>query len=415
MGLAVALAVSLGGYTVAESTTQRANVAGLQLQAQAEAEAHRQAVAAERQRAVATAQDAIADAAAVQTVVAPTVTEADLAPLEKAVDELNDLLVEVPDVPAAADDAPAADPASAQAAAGEAAAAPASTVDREVRASRAAGRGAVPSETAAAEATAEDAPEDATQDRAAPAEPAQADEAERVQDDAEPAGGSGEAPADGGVDDATEAPAPADDAAPDDSLAARILAAVAKVTEVAAEVQATADANLAAQQAAAKAKAEADAQAAAAAAAAAQAAAAEKAAQRASLDAYANGQIPAEALCELPGGAGHQLRCDAAESFGALNAAYQAQFGTPLAISDSYRSYSAQVACVRVKGYLCARPGTSNHGRGVAVDLAGGVQSFGTAQHRWMAENAGSFGWDLPDWASAGGSKPEPWHWEYVG
>jgi LAS superfamily LD-carboxypeptidase LdcB len=238
-----------------------------------------------------------------------------------------------------------------------------------------------------------------------------------VQADAAESAGAGaatEGDADGGVDDATDAPAPADDAAPEDDLAAQILAAVAMVSEVTAEVQAAADAAVAAQQAAAAAKAEADAQAAAA-AAAAQAAAAEKAAQKASLDAYANGRIPSEALCDLATGGGHQLRCDAADAFAQLNTAFSAAFGVPLSVSDSYRSYAAQVACVRVKGYLCATPGTSNHGRGVAVDLAGGIQTFGTAQHRWMAENAGQFGWDLPDWASAGGSKPEAWHWEYVG
>jgi LAS superfamily LD-carboxypeptidase LdcB len=427
VGLALALAVTLGGYTVAESSAQRANVDGLQLQAQAEADARRAAVvAAERQRAVATAEDAIAQAAAVQTVAGPSVAEADLAPLTEAMGRLNALLAQLPETAAApeptadpsaatATDPAATDPAATEAdaaagAAADAAAtdAPAAVVDREVRASRTSARAAVPTESSAT-GTAETATPAAPSTPATPApalEDAVADEAAQVEDGA---AADADAPADGGLADATDAPAPADDAAPDDSLAAQILTLVERVTEVAAQVQATADANVAAAQAAAAAKAEADAQAAAAAAAAA----AEKAAQRASLDAYGNGQIPAEALCEVPGG--HQLRCDAAEAFTALDAAFAAEFGTGLTVSDSYRSYAAQVACVRVKGYLCARPGTSNHGLGVAVDLAGGIQTFGTAQHRWMAENAGQYGWDLPDWASSGGSKPEPWHWEYVG
>ncbi len=429
VGLALALAVTLGGYTVAESTAQRVNLDGLQLRAQAEADARRAAVvAAERQRAVATAEDAIADAAAVQTVAAPSVAAADLAPLAEAMGQLNALLVQVPEAPAgleptadpsaatatdpaaagstgAADTAAAAGTAAAADPAAAAAAAPTAVVDREVRASRTSARAAVPVGTATPETAG--TPAAGSTPAATPApEDAVADEAEQVEDGAAT---DADAPADGGLADATDAPAPADDAAPDDALAARILTLVQRVTEVAAQVQATADANVAAAQAAAAAKAEADAQAAAAAAAAA----AEKAAQRASLDAYANGKIPAEALCEMPGG--HQLRCDAADAFAALDAAFAAEFGTGLSVSDSYRSYSAQVACVRVKGYLCARPGTSNHGLGVAVDLAGGVQTFGTAQHRWMAANAGEYGWDLPDWASSGGSKPEPWHWEYVG
>ena len=58
-------------------------------------------------------------------------------------------------------------------------------------------------------------------------------------------------------------------------------------------------------------------------------------------------------------------------------------------------------------------PGTSNHGWGQAVDLSGGIQSFGSAEFTWMQANAGKYGWKPPEWAQAGGSKPEPWHWEY--
>ncbi|MCC2322462.1 D-alanyl-D-alanine carboxypeptidase family protein [Cellulomonas xiejunii] len=143
--------------------------------------------------------------------------------------------------------------------------------------------------------------------------------------------------------------------------------------------------------------------------------AARRAAWKASLQGYQNGKVPAEALCGLSFAAGAQLRCDAAEALEALGAAYAARFGTPLAVTDSYRSYGGQVACRAAKGRLCATPGTSNHGMGVAVDLAGGVQTFGSAQHQWMRENAPAYQWTLPGWAQAGGSKPEPWHWEYVG
>ena len=470
-GLVIALAVTLGGYTVAESATQRAIVADRQAQALADAEAHRAAVEAERERAVATAEDAIADATDVQTVAATTVPQAELVPLVEAVEQLNELLVEVPDAPlpalpgeadadgAAADgtsseDAsgtlptqipdteadteadpvtdPAADAATGADATetGAAAAGSDDAVQRSLRASRsAAGRAPLADATdAATPDTDSDTDTDTDTDTADPAttttDAAQAEAAEQVQEGADedddgstdPAAVPGDDTssgdvADGGLDDATGAPVPADDAQPDDELAGEILAAVARVTEAAAQVQATADAAIAAQQAAAAAAAEAEAQAAAQAAAEA----AEKAAQRASLDAYANGRIPAEALCDLPGGGGHQLRCDAADALTALDAAYRAEFGTSLTISDSYRSYAAQVACRRVKGYLCATPGTSNHGRGVAVDLAGGVQTFGTRQHRWMAEHAGEYGWVLPDWARAGGSKPEAWPWEYTG
>jgi len=52
---------------------------------------------------------------------------------------------------------------------------------------------------------------------------------------------------------------------------------------------------------------------------------------------------------------------------------------------------------------------------GRAVDLCGGVQSFGSPAHQWMRQNAPLYGWFHPSWAAAGGSLPEPWHWEYAG
>jgi LAS superfamily LD-carboxypeptidase LdcB len=66
------------------------------------------------------------------------------------------------------------------------------------------------------------------------------------------------------------------------------------------------------------------------------------------------------------------------------------------------------------RGYLAAAPGTSNHGWGLAVDLSGGMSSYGSAQYKWMRENAPKYGWDNPTWARAGGNKHEPWHWEFT-
>lgn len=131
-----------------------------------------------------------------------------------------------------------------------------------------------------------------------------------------------------------------------------------------------------------------------------------------SLDGYANGRIPASALCSIGIGS-HRLRCDAASAFKRLNEGYRAAFGSNICITDSYRSYEAQVSLKAAKPTLAAKPGTSNHGWGMATDLCGGINSFGTSQHRWMAQNAGRYGWVLPSWAQAGGSKPEPWHWEF--
>jgi cell wall-associated NlpC family hydrolase len=127
---------------------------------------------------------------------------------------------------------------------------------------------------------------------------------------------------------------------------------------------------------------------------------------------YANGSIPVSALCPL-GVASHVLRCDAAASYGELSAEYAATFGSPLCITDSYRTLGQQVAAFISKPALAAVPGTSNHGWALAVDLCGGINSFGTPQWKWMAANAGRFGFVQPDWAGPRGEKPEPWHWEY--
>ena len=127
---------------------------------------------------------------------------------------------------------------------------------------------------------------------------------------------------------------------------------------------------------------------------------------------WANGQIPAEALCEI-GVAKHALRCDAAASYRQLSTAYEAAFGTPMCITDSYRSLGAQVAAFYAKPALAAVPGTSNHGWALAVDLCGGINVAGTPQWTWMTQNAGRFGFVQPTWAGPGGEKPEPWHWEY--
>lgn len=130
---------------------------------------------------------------------------------------------------------------------------------------------------------------------------------------------------------------------------------------------------------------------------------------------YPNGQLPTDALCPLWGTKGQMLRADAAAAFDEMSRAYAAAFGAPICVTDSYRNYDEQVAVALAKPDLAARPGTSNHGWGVALDLCDGVQSFGTPQHLWMAAHSMAFGWFHPAWAQQDGSKPEAWHWEFAG
>lgn len=134
-----------------------------------------------------------------------------------------------------------------------------------------------------------------------------------------------------------------------------------------------------------------------------------------STEGQANGNLDPASLCPLWSAPGQRLRGDAATAFNRMSRYYAATTGGPLCVTDSYRSYSAQVDVYQRKPGLAAVPGTSEHGWGKAVDLCGGVESFGSAAYEWMMANAPRFGWFHPDWAEPSGSKPEAWHWEFSG
>ncbi|WP_240930646.1 D-alanyl-D-alanine carboxypeptidase family protein [Isoptericola sp. BMS4] len=132
---------------------------------------------------------------------------------------------------------------------------------------------------------------------------------------------------------------------------------------------------------------------------------------------HANGRIPGSELCPVPTAPGHQARCDAAEAFGDLTAAFKQEFGHDIAVTDAYRSYSEQVWTKASKGFLAATPGYSNHGWGIAFDLGNGINDYGSAAYAWMKTNGYRFGFFHPTWAepdSPDFSKAEPWHWQFV-
>jgi LAS superfamily LD-carboxypeptidase LdcB len=133
------------------------------------------------------------------------------------------------------------------------------------------------------------------------------------------------------------------------------------------------------------------------------------------VDRYANGRLPDSVLCQLPGDSDERLRSDAALAFARLAAAYEAGLEEPICLTDGYRTLAEQQQLRRIKPRYAARPGSSEHGWGLAVDLSCGVQSFRSKEHAWMVANAGNYGWFLPDWAKRGGARPEPWHWEFSG
>lgn len=117
------------------------------------------------------------------------------------------------------------------------------------------------------------------------------------------------------------------------------------------------------------------------------------------------------------------LKGPACASFLALDAAYQQAFGKPMPAGQGYRTAEEQIRC----GGTITNPGGNNpncarynpkndppeHLWGTAIDFSGPLSSFGTKEHDWLVANGPSFGWFLPTWAQKGGSRPEPWHFQY--
>ena len=127
---------------------------------------------------------------------------------------------------------------------------------------------------------------------------------------------------------------------------------------------------------------------------------------------HQNGAVPSSDLCRLPD-SGHLLHPDAAQRWWLLIREFNNRFGEKPCVSDSYRSYQTQAQVAAAKPGLAARPGTSNHGWGVALDLCGGIESYASRKHQWLRRNGRQLGWDNPPWARSTGARPEPWHWEF--
>lgn len=127
----------------------------------------------------------------------------------------------------------------------------------------------------------------------------------------------------------------------------------------------------------------------------------------------ANGELTEEYLCDV--GDGFLLRPDAGAAFLALADTYADSTGDSLlsCIGNSYRTYDEQVELYGQKPGLAAEPGTSEHGWGLAIDFECGANSYSSSFYAWLDANGPGYGWTNPPWAQPGGSRPEPWHWEF--
>ena len=119
---------------------------------------------------------------------------------------------------------------------------------------------------------------------------------------------------------------------------------------------------------------------------------------------YGNGKIPSDALAQV-GGTGHKLWAPAAESLTKMMADAKKD-GVTIGITDSYRSYDEQVDVAKRKGLysqggLAAKPGTSEHGWGMAADLDLNAKALS-----WMRKHGSEYGFDE-------NTPRESWHWAY--
>ena len=116
-----------------------------------------------------------------------------------------------------------------------------------------------------------------------------------------------------------------------------------------------------------------------------------------------NGQLPASALAPIAGG---QLRKDAAAAWNSMNVEAR-KHGLellPTGSMSSYRTFAQQQYLWNLyqsgRGNLAAFPGQSNHGEGIAVDVA-------TPQMRALLDSIGhKYGW-AKEWSDA---PSEWWH-----
>ena len=116
-----------------------------------------------------------------------------------------------------------------------------------------------------------------------------------------------------------------------------------------------------------------------------------------------NGRLQLAQLTQVE--PGHYLEPSAANKFEQMKAAAAAD-GINLNINNAYRSYEKQVELANKLGLYsqggkAARPGTSNHGWGKAVDL--NVKA-NPGSFEWLKQNASKYGFkNIPR---------ERWHWE---
>ena len=133
-----------------------------------------------------------------------------------------------------------------------------------------------------------------------------------------------------------------------------------------------------------------------------------------------NGNLHPSQLCLVPFMPAHYIHCRALGDLVQFDRAYRVRFGERLPVdlwdNSTYRTRAQQdETWAQIGPPVAARPGTSPHGWGLAVDMfEGDAYNFDSARYRWMLTNGPRYGWENKPWHQRHGSVPEYWHFDYV-
>ena len=143
-----------------------------------------------------------------------------------------------------------------------------------------------------------------------------------------------------------------------------------------------------------------------------------------------NGELPSDALVRIDSQYAHPatyLLPEVVDDFNRMAKAYFEHFKKKFPVTETYRSFPAQVDVKRRKPKKAGTPGTSFHGWAMAMDW--GSHGFHTAAYKWQLANGEKYNWINPCWARKKGSvsckdaicsgkpcgtKEEAWHIEHI-
>lgn len=136
-----------------------------------------------------------------------------------------------------------------------------------------------------------------------------------------------------------------------------------------------------------------------------------------------NGKISSSMLVAIPWDKEKTLiAAPALKDLTRMNTAFKARFGKNLDIDLAYRTRSTQDYLMKELGpYIAAKPGTSNHGWGMAIDVPETYDySFRGKYYKWLKANSKKYNWIHQGYLEEyrnGKLNPyrEAWHFEYVG